>query len=177
MPNPSDFGVYLPLTAVYDPESMARLNTVSPDLKEFVIVSGQNYNNIATVLNLKETGYYITAEIVNSQLWFRSDVTNINQNLFRNAFRLVINFGPLPNAGTKSVAHNIVGLTAGVMSWTRIYGAATDPSANGLPLPYASNTANANIELNVDIMNVNVTTAMDYSAFTNTYIILEYLKS
>lgn len=177
MAMPNDFGVYLPLTAVYDPESMARLNTVDPDLKEFMIISGQNYNNIATVLNLKETGYYITTEIVNSQLWFKQSITSVTQSIFRNAFRIVINFGALPASGTKSVAHNIQGLTAGVMSWTRIYGAATDPSANGLPLPYASNTANANIELNVDIMNVNVTTAMDYSAFTNTYIILEYLKN
>jgi len=174
---PNDFGAYLPLTAVYDPESLARLNTLDPNFKEFVIASGQNYNNIASILNLKETGYYITTEIVNSQLWFKPNITSITESIFRNAFRLVIDFGALPNAGTKSVAHNIQGLTAGVMSWTRIYGTATDPSANGLPLPYASNTPNANIELNVDITNVNVTTAMDYSAFTTTYIILEYLKN
>ena len=174
---PNEFGAYLPLTAVYDPESMARLNTVAPELKEFVIVSGQNYNNIASVVNLKETGYYITTEIVNSQLWFKSSITSVTQSIFRNAFRLVIDFGALPNAATKSVAHNIQGLTAGVMSWTKIYGTATDAAGNGIPIPYASNTPNANIEINVDLVNVNVTTAIDYSAFTTTYIILEYLKN
>lgn len=172
-----NFGVYLPTTAIYDPESLARFDSIDPVLKEFIIVTGQYYNNIANVLNLKETGYYITTEIVNSQLWFRTDVTNANQSIFRNAFRMVVDFGALPNTTTKSVAHNIPGLTAGVMSWTRIYGASTDPSANGLPLPYASNAPNTNIELSVDITNVNVTTAMDYSDYTITYIVLEYLKN
>ncbi len=176
MAQQNDFGVFLPLTAVYDPESLVGDAPISPQLKQFIMTSSQNYNNIANVLNLKETGYYITTEIVNSQSWFKS-VTNINQSLFRNAFRIVIDFGALPNAGAKSVPHNITGLTAGVMSWTRIYGTATDPAGNGIPLPYSSSTANDNISLSVDLTDVTVTTAIDYSAFTITYIILEYLKN
>ena len=177
MPVTNDFGVFLPLTSVYDPASLQDVEGLQPQIKNFIISSTHQYNNIANVLNLKETGYYITTEIVNSQLWFKSSITSVTQSIFRNAFRLVINFGALPNAATKSVAHNIQGLTAGVMSWTKIYGTATDAAGNGIPIPYASNTPNANIEINVDLVNVNVTTAIDYSAFTTTYIILEYLKN
>ena len=60
---------------------------------------------------------------------------------------------------------------------TKIYGTATDAAGNGIPIPYPSNTANANIEINVDLTNVNITTAIDYSAFTTTYVVLEYLKN
>jgi len=173
----NDFGVFLPLTQVFDPESITRLDRIDPILKEFVIASTHNYNNTANVLNVKETGYYITAEIVNSQYWFKPNIPSIDQSAFRNAFRIVINFGALPNAGAKSVAHNIQGLTAGVMSWTRVYATSTDPSGNGIPIPYSSSTLNENISLNVDLTNVTITTAIDYSAYTTTYVVLEYLKN
>ena len=171
---PNDFGAYLPLTAVYDPESLARLNTLDPNFKEFVIASGQNYNNIASILNLKETGYYITTEIVNSQLWFKPNITSVTESIFRNAFRLVINFGTLPNAGSTSVAHNIPGLTAGVMSWTRIYATATDAAGNGITFDY---NPTGDISVTADLTNVTITTLSDYTAYTTTYVVLEYLKN
>lgn len=173
----NDFGVYLPLTSIFDPESLYELENVDPQIKNFIIASTHSYNDIANVLNLKETAYYITTEILNSQVWFKQTLSDPSASPFRNAYRIVINFGALPNTATKSVAHNIQGLTAGVMSWTKIYAVATDAAGNGIPIPYSSNTANANIEINVDLTNVNITTAIDYSAFTTTYVILEYLKN
>lgn len=177
MPVTNDFGVFLPLTSVYDPASLQDVEGLQPQIKNFIISSTHQYNNIANVLNLKETGYYITAEILNSQVWFKQTVPTPDQSPFRNAYRIVVNFGALPNAATKSIAHNIQGLTAGIMSWTKIYATSTDPAGNGIPIPYSSNTANANIEINVDLTNVNITTAIDYSAFTTTYVVLEYLKN
>lgn len=177
MAQQNDFGAYLPLTSVFDPESLAETKRLDPLIKNLIISSTQQYNNIANIVNVKETSYYVTTEIVNGQIWFKSAVSSPSESPFRNPFRLVVDFGTLPNATTKSVAHNITGLTAGVMSWTRIYGTATDPSGNGIPLPYSSAIANDNIELNVDITDINVTTSADYSAYTITYIILEYLKN
>ena len=63
------------------------------------------------------------------------------------------------------------------MSWTKIYGTATNASGNGIPIPYADSVLNNEISINVDLTNVNITTAIDYSAFTTTYVILEYLKN
>jgi hypothetical protein len=46
-----------------------------------------------------------------------------------------------------------------------------------IPLPYASPTLVNNIQLSVDATNVTITTGIDYSAYTVTYVILEYIKS
>jgi hypothetical protein len=173
----NSFGAYLPLVQAFDPDSLAKLENLDPALKSLVITAYQNYNNTATIVNLKETGYYLTTEIVNSQLWFTSSGGSTSDTRFRNAFRTVVNFGALPNAGTKTVAHNIPNLIAGTVSWTKIYGTATNTSGEGIPLPYASPTLNQNISLRVDTTNVYVTTAIDYSAYTVTYIVLEYLRN
>lgn len=172
----NDFGVFLPTTAAFDPELLTEL-TKDPKFKELVVLITQQYNNTANVVNLKETGYYITTEIVNSQFWFNPNVTSIDQALFRNAFRIVVNFGALPNAATKTVAHNIQNFTPSVASWTKIYGTATDPSSAGIPIPYASPVLNECISINVDDTNIYITTDIDYSAFTTTYVVLEYLKN
>lgn len=173
----NDFGVFLPLTSVFDPESLSQIENLDPQIKNFIISSTHNYNNIANVLNLKETGYYVTTEILNSQVWFKNTVTTPDQSPFRNAFRLVVNFGALPNAGTKTVAHNIQNFTPSVASWTKIYATATDPSSAGIPIPYASPVLNECISINVDDTNIYITTAIDYSSFTTTYVVLEYLKN
>jgi hypothetical protein len=173
----NDFGVFLPLTSIYDPESLQQAEKLNPEMKNFIISSTQQYNNIANVLNIKETAYYITTELLNSQIWFKQAPFNQGESPFRNAYRLVVNFGELPNAGTYNVPHNIQGLTAGVMSWTKIYGVATDAAGNGIPIPYASGTANDNIEIWADLTNVNIKTLKNYSAYTTTYVVLEYLKN
>lgn len=173
----NDFGVYLPLTSIFDTKSLYELDEIDPVIKNFIIASTHSYNDIANVLNLKETGYYITTEILNSQVWFKQTLSDPSASPFRNAYRIVINFGALPDTATKSVAHNIQGLTAGVMSWTKIYAVATDAAGNGIPIPYIAHPANHNIEINVDLTNVNIITLKDYSAFTTTYVVLEYLKN
>ena len=89
---------------------------------------------------------------------------------------MVINFGALPNAGTKSVPHNIP--INGSYTFTRIYGAASDTTGlNYIPLPYASPTAANNIELNLDATNVNIITGSNRSNFNITYVIVEYITS
>ncbi len=102
----------------------------------------------------------------------------------RQVFRKVIAFGALPNAGTKSVAHGIDTLPQDLpnnyigFSFTRIYATATDPvNELYIPIPYASNVAANVIEINVDATNVNITTASNKTAYTITYVVLEYIKS
>lgn len=87
---------------------------------------------------------------------------------------MVVDFGALPNTGTKSVPHNIT--VTGSTIWTRYYATATYPGSSGIPIPYASPTLANNIEINVDATNVNITTGSDRTAYTTTYVILEYLQ-
>lgn len=125
----------------------------------------------ATILNIKENGTYDTAERLSAQQWF-STSSGINKP--RYGFRKVVNFGGLPNAGTTSVAHGIT-IDANTI-FTRIYATASDPTGNYIPIPYASSTANKNIEIKVDATNVTIITGIDRTAFTICYVVLEYIK-
>lgn len=178
MPTPSydtDAGLFVPTTNIWDVAELYETDVNSDQFKELLVRLYQNVNNIALSLNIKDSAYYTLNEFVNGQLFFPSSLSsNATEPQYRQVYRLVINFGALPNAATKSVAH---GLSIGsTWTFTRIYGTATNPSTEFIPLPYASPTLNQNISLNVDATNVNVTTAINYSAYTTTYIVLEYLK-
>lgn len=174
MPLSQGEGLFLPNSKVFNADGLQGLSQEEV-LQQFYVLQYLSYNDIANAVNLKESGYYVTVEFLTGQQWFRVDTTQVN-NPFSFGFRMAVNFGALPNATTKSVPHNIPGITPGNFSWTKITGSATDISANGIPLPFSSPTLNENIEITADMTNVNVTTAVDYSAFTNCYIILEYLK-
>ena len=89
--------------------------------------------------------------------------------VYRQAFRLVVDFGALPNNGTFSVPH---GLTiTNTWSFTRIYATASDQTGfNFLPIP------SANVNLTVNATNVNITTVGNYSNYNECIVVLEYLK-
>lgn len=171
------FGSFVPTTNIWEIQQLQDLD-IDPNLKEIIIRLYQNINLVSLVLNTKDTGIYDLTEFVNGQVFFANPTLNSTTPQSptpRQAYRLLINFGALPNATTKSVAH---GLTL-QSNWsvTRIYGAATNPSTSFIPIPYASATDVAhNIELNMDATNINIITGSDYSAYTTCYVIVEYLK-
>lgn len=175
-------GLFLPTTDIYDSQIIKDLDITSPDFKEFLVVLRQSINNVAIAVNLKDSGYYmIDQEFVNGQAWFSNPAlvtTNPSTRVFRQDFRIVVNFGVLPDTATKSVAHNIpINAASGpAYSFTRIYATASDPvNFKYIPIPYASTTTI--VELNVDQTNVNITTNANLSAYTITYVVLEYLKN
>jgi hypothetical protein len=179
MANSTEAGAFVPLTQVYDIATLSTMDPTSQDFKDFLVWFRQYLNNIALVLNIKDSGYYLPQEFVNGQLWFADPALNpitANSQLpqLRQVYRQVVNFGALPNTATKSVAHGIA-MTA-VTTATRIYGAASDiVGQTFLPLPYASATG-SDIELNFDATNINITTTADRTNYTICYVVLEYLK-
>jgi len=185
MANPqfSNAGSFIPTTFILDTQQFYETEVNSEEFRELIVRLAQNLNNIALVLNTKDTGYYPAAEFVNSQLFFPNPTGNTSTmqgNAYRQVFRTTVNFGALPNATTKSVAHNINISTTipSTYSFTRIYGAASKPDQTSfIPLPYSSLTLLDNIELHVTDTNVVVTTGIDYSAWTITYIVVEYLQN
>jgi hypothetical protein len=179
MPN-TNVGAYIPSTYIFDVISeIYDVEINSPKFKELLVRLAQNINRVNILVNNKDTGLYDTSEFVNSQQFFPNPALNSSTSQYpalRNVFRKVINFGALPNATTTSVAHGIV--CTSLVTFTRIYGCASDPTTSFIPLPYASCTNVAhNVELNADGTNVNITTGTNRSAYTTTYVILEYLKN
>lgn len=173
----NNVGAFIPSTQVWDVSEIYAA-TNDPKLQELFVRMYQNLNRMAIATNVKDSAYYVQQEFVNGQAYFANPATSsatAQSPSLRQVFRFVLNFGALPNTGTTSVAH---GLTP-TASWTftRIYGCATNPSTEYIPIPYSSATLINNIELYVDATNVNITTAADYSAYTTTYVIMEYIKT
>lgn len=174
-------GAFVPTTNIWDVSRLYEVEVGSPEFKELLVRLYQNVNNIALSLNIKDTGYYVQNEFVNGQAYFPNPAlssTTATQPTYRQVFRAVVNFGALPNAGAKSVAHGIP-VTASVttFSFTRIYATATDQTARSfIPIPYVSLAA-ANIEISVDATNVTITTQSNRSSYTLCYVVLEYIKA
>lgn len=181
----NDSGVFVPTTSSFDRSLIDQIDVNSDEFKDFLIRLYQTINEIALATNVKDTGVYKETEFINGQLWFSnkalSSLTSQAPSQ-RQVFRKVIDFGALHNAaGTKTIAHGITVTGAGIaldVTFTRIY--ATASNKVGFlyrPIPYASATANEIIELFVDQTNVNITVGKDQSAFTDCYVVLEYIKN
>lgn len=175
-PQTTNTGAFIPTTNVWDVD-VSKLEGVSEGLKEVLVRLYQNISNIAHVLNVKETSLYPLQEYVCGQQYFPNPTYSSETQLapaLRQVYRTVINFGTLPNNTTTSVAHNITVTSA--VTFTRIYGAASDTSTEFVPIPYAS-ASNNNIEIWVDTTNVNIATNSNWSAYTICYVIVEYMKN
>lgn len=139
----------------------------------------QYLNDIAIGLNAKENGFYIDNETPTAGLFIPTFSNTTAQNInYRPMFRLVVDCGALPNTSTKSVAHGLT--TTQTYSIVKIYGGATDPGAStlteALPLPFASPTLSDNISVTMDATNINITTGSDRTAYTRSYVVIEYIK-
>jgi hypothetical protein len=168
----------VPTTDIWDVTPIYELN-VDEKLEDLLVRLYQNLNNISLSLNARDAGYYDTREFLNSQVFFPNPSLNsatLTTPTYRSVFRKVINFGALPNAGAKTIAHGIV--CTATTSFTRIYGCATNPVGLAyIPLPYASPVLANNISIDVDATNVTITTGSNRTAFTICYVILEYLQT
>ncbi|CAB4121148.1 hypothetical protein UFOVP9_14 [uncultured Caudovirales phage] len=160
-------GLFVPSTNVWDVDSIRDINVNSKEFKELLIRLYQNINNISVVLNLKDSGLYFQQEFVTGKKLFPNPYTIGADAQGRDIWRMTLNVGALPNATTIAYPHNI-----GVMTtymWLDIYGGSTNPIAmTGVPL--------SNFQISVNATSVSITTTADYSAYTNTLIVLEYVK-
>lgn len=90
-------------------------------------------------------------------------------------YRKVIDFGSLPNATSKSVAHNISDLGFITNISGTIYHR-TVTTYYPIPLQYKGNDSNYNVEIYVNNTNVAMSSNTDRS-FYSAYVILEYTKT
>lgn len=172
-------GLFVGTTDVWDVTPIYQANIDNPELVELLVRLYQNLNNISIALNLKDSGIYFTTEqFVNGQIFFANPANTSATETApaeRQVFRVVINFGALPNNAAKSVAHNIQITSA--TTFTRLYAAASDTSGNAyIPIPYIDPAGN-NIALSANATNVTITTTSNRTNFTVCYVILEYIQS
>ena len=181
-----NIGAFVPTTNIWDVQQLYSVDVNTPEFKELLVRLYQNINNIALVLNIKDSGYYPLEEFLNGKLFFPNP--NLTPNSFttaspRQEFRMTVNFGSLPNNTTKSVPHGIMFNESYI--GTSFIGSATQSTPVGgsavafqmIPIPYASSTGD-NVEVWADNINVNIRTASStYVDFTNSVIVLSYLKN
>ena len=175
----NNYGVLVPTTFIFDMAEISNLD-ISDDFKETLIRLYMNLNRMSLALSAKENGYFPLNQVINGQRYFPNTATlfsGISTVAYRDVFRVVVDFGALPNAGVKTVPHNIA-INAGI-TFTHIYGAASDPVGfNYIPIPYSSNAAaTAQVQIDVDATNVIIDTGtINRSNFTLTLIVLEFMK-
>lgn len=170
-----NWGLNLQTTVDVDVALIPSVNVNSPEFKELLVRLYQSVSDIQRTVNLKESGYKLTTEFNTGKNLF--NVNNDFNNL-RPIYNVEVDFGALPNAATKSVAHGIANIDAN-FKLVSIFAGATKPTMpfSYIPVTYASASATANnIEINMDATNVNITTAIDYSAYTTTYVTIEFVR-
>lgn len=166
-------GVQLSTTFIWDVALIQEIDPNSPQFKELLIRLYQNIANISDAVNRKQNGMYTLTEVVAGKIYYATNPENASD--FRQGFFKEVNFGALPNTGTKSVAHGVA--FDANYRLMNMYAAATDPvSLIYLPIPYASPVLANNIEMNADATNVNITTGSNRSAFTSCSVLLDYVK-
>ncbi len=124
----------------------------------------------AAGINFREIGWMLNQQIITGKSFIPSTGSASEQN-YRTVFRKVIPFGALPNSTTKSIAHgiNVDANFTLVDSWA----SATDPV--GLTAITFAYDPTSSVYLNMGATNVNITTTADYSNYTRSFVVIEYL--
>lgn len=169
-------GAFVPETDIFDTQQIYDLDVNSREFKEFLVRLRQSMNDMALVLNIKNSGIYYPQEFVTGQIFFPNPELNSTTSQSpapRPVFRQVVITGALP-ATTKSVPHNI-DFSDG-FQLVDIYGGADAPGVDSIRLPYASPTANDSVSVKITPTNVVLTTGVSKVAYTRSRVIIEYLK-
>lgn len=139
----------------------------------------EQLKRISNAVNIREIGWFLDEEILSGKAFIPGsaplDELSTSQ-VFRQVLRKVVDFGPLPAAGTKSVPHGIT--FTDNFTLTFMCAAATDPVALvAIPIPLADPTSLINaVRLDMDATNVTITVGVDLSAYTRCFVTIEYLQ-
>lgn len=175
---PAAEGFYLPTTSQEDNKTILDFDVTSVEFKEFLIRLQQRLNNLALYQNNKVAGIFSLDEQINGKQYFQTvqgTGTGQQSQIQRQVYHKTFDIGALPNAGVITIPTGLD--ITGEYIATDIYGTSTNPGVAMIPLNFASPILIENIKLEVLGTNIVITTAMDYSAFTRTYVTLEYVKS
>lgn len=139
----------------------------------------EQLKKISDAVNIREIGWFLDEELLSGKAFIpgSNDVLDGDTSVrYRTMLRKVIDFGPLPAAGVKSVPHGIV--FDNNFTLIQIWASATDPI--GLicfPIPYADPNVLANaVLLTMDAVNVNIGVGINRTNYTRCFVIIEYTQ-
>ena len=153
----------------FDASRVARAGTVTRGKSRAVFVymkatSGLTENQQENVLNtINENNSYSTEEHPTGKKWIDG----------KPIYSKVIDCGALPNATAKQISHNITNLSKIIN-----VSAMADTGTIFVSLPFVSKSnLSQQIAISVNATQVIIETAIDYTGFTNAFVILEYTKT
>lgn len=139
----------------------------------------EQLKKISNAVNIREIGFFLDEELLSG----KSFIPGTNNTLdggtsqqFRSILRKVIDFGPLPNAGTKSVPHGIT--FDANFTLIDLWAAATDPVAlQAFNINFADPAGSMfNVAVTMNSSTVAITTGVNRSSFTRCFVIIEYIQ-
>lgn len=123
------------------------------------------YLDTANVVNVRTIGIFtINRPILTGEGWF---LTNQKQN----SFRQVYTFGTIAPGASLSIPYKANGL----VQFSKIYGTCITNIPDYRPIPYASVTVNANIELRVNTSNIIISNGAASPTLNSGIIIIEWI--
>lgn len=124
---------------------------------------------IANAINIRPVGWEIDEEILTGKKFI--PITGSQE--YRDVFRKTFDVGPLPNATTKNIPHNISDVNSNFRLLAMWGGATNQTTFFSIPLPYTSITNN-HVDIKMDATNIIITTNINYSGYNDAVIIIEY---
>jgi hypothetical protein len=131
----------------------------------------EHLKKISNAVNVREIGWLLDTELLSGKSFIPAAGTSGSSQQYRSVLRKVIDFGALPNTGSKDVLHGIV--FDNNFTLIQIWASATQPSNYGIPIPYAGPTP---IQIYMDTTKIVITTSDDRSAYTRCYVFIEYIQ-
>jgi hypothetical protein len=158
-------------------ESYVPVYDVMPDKWEDAkIILVEVLKKITNSLNVKEIGFFLDQELLSGKS-FIPGISNggVSSQQFRTVLRTVIDFGQLPNAGAKTVPHEIV--FDENFTLIQMFASATDPTnLVAIPIPYAGAGAADGVALFMNSTDIVIVTQTNRSTYTRCYVVIEYLQ-
>ena len=134
----------------------------------------EHLKRISNAVNVRTIGWLLDEELLSGQS-FIPGVAQPNPQIFRSVLRKVIDFGPLPNTGLKSVPHGIQ-FNAN-FTLIHMWASATDPvNLIAFPIPYAGAGGHDAVALYMDATNINIITETNRSTYTRCFVVMEYIQ-
>jgi len=133
------------------------------DDAQFRLFLSSVYTSVANAVNIRQNGLYQSAEFQSGQTWVDGSPV----------FRRVFTLGAVAAGGTSGAI--ATGITT-IRYCTNVYGSVITATPDFRPIPHASVTANANIEVIVTTTTYTINVGAASPNVSSGYLVLEYVK-
>ena len=147
------------------------------EAREYLV---ETLKEISNGINDREVGFYIDDQVTTGKSFIPGVTVSGSPPAMRTVLRKVVNCGTLP-AGTgvpvtTTTAHGIT--FDDKFTLVEFYGASTRPVVpfSAISLPFVGSNLPSNISLQMDATNIYIISNTDYSAFTRTFVVIEYMQ-